>query len=216
MSYDMNISKNPDFGSKAFICPNCSAYSNQIWHEVHVVQVGYNDSYELKHSKITVCNSCHQIAFWDKEKLVHPKFNSAPPPNQDMPEVVKIDFEEARIIYKESPRGAAALLRLALEKLCKILGNEKNDLNTNIGLLVSNGLPVKLQKAFDSIRVIGNKAVHPGQIDLKDDVNTVLSLFTFINIICENQITQINLIDQFYSEKVPDSNKSAIDKRDNK
>ncbi|HLO46712.1 MAG TPA: DUF4145 domain-containing protein [Leadbetterella sp.] len=212
----MQDSKLPNYNSKAFVCPNCSAFSNQFWNEIHLVEYGYNDSTELKNSKISICNSCYEISFWKDEKLIYPTINSAPFPNKDMPEDVKIDFEEARKICYDSSRGAAALLRLAMEKLCKYLGKKNNDLNTNIALLVANGLPKKIQMALDSVRVIGNKAVHPGQIDLKDDLNTAFTLFNFINIICENQITQMNLIDKFYNDKLPETAKIAIQKRDKK
>ncbi|MCP9755702.1 DUF4145 domain-containing protein [Lacihabitans sp. CCS-44] len=211
----MKTERIPQFKLNAFDCPNCLAFSNQIWHDVilRTYQVPPEVFEEFWFAK---CNSCEDFSIWHDGKLVYPYEIIAPLPNSDMPDIVKSDFEEARRICNDSPRGAAALLRLAIEKLCKILGKENDDLNTNIGLLVANGLPLKIQKALDSIRVIGNKAVHPGQIDLKDDIKTVLSLFTFINIICENQITHMNLISEFYDEKVPESNKVAIEKRDKK
>lgn len=127
--------------------------------------------------------------------------------------MLKKTMKEARNILNLSPRGAAALLRLAIQKLCKHLGEKGKDLNTDIGNLVK-GLPEKLQKALDSVRVIGNNAVHPGQLDLTDDIETANKLFAFINIICDNQISQHKLINDFYQEKVPQSYKDAIEKRD--
>ena len=47
------------------------------------------------------------------------------------------------------------------------------------------------------LEFIGNFAVHPGQLDLRDDVDTANKLFVFINVIVENQISQPKLIDQF-------------------
>jgi hypothetical protein len=64
--------------------------------------------------------------------------------------------------------------------------------------------------------VIGNNAVHPGQIDLTDDIDTARKLFVFVNIITDNQISQPKLIGDFYTEKVPDNLKEAINKRDGK
>lgn len=46
-----------------------------------------------------------------------------------------------------------------------------------------------LQQALDSVRVIGNEAVHPGTMDLRDDVFTVLSLFGLVNFIVQKAIT---------------------------
>ena len=115
-----------------------------------------------------------------------------------------------------SPRGAAALLRLAIQKLCKYLGESGENINIDIKELVKKGLPQKLQQALDSLRVIGNNAVHPGQIDIKDDIDTAHKLFVFINVICDNQITQPKTIDEFYKTKIPENLRNAIDKRDGK
>ncbi|WP_084649789.1 DUF4145 domain-containing protein [Planktotalea frisia] len=57
-----------------------------------------------------------------------------------MPDGVKLDYEEAALIAQQSPRGAAALLRLALENLCNHLGDPSKKINTNIKDMVANGL----------------------------------------------------------------------------
>jgi hypothetical protein len=154
------------------------------------------------------------MSVWKSQKMVYPITGTSPLPNPDMPQDVKDDYEEARTIVNISTRGAAALLRLAIQKLCIHLGGKGKDLNSDIGLLVKNGLPEKLQKALDNVRVVGNNAVHPGQLDLKDDIETANKLFVFINIICDNQITQHNTISKFYDDVLPDSSKDAINKRD--
>jgi hypothetical protein len=38
-----------------------------------------------------------------------------------------------------------------------------------------------VQQSLDIVRVIGNDAVHPGQIDLTDDIETATKLFVLIN-----------------------------------
>lgn len=76
-------------------------------------------------------------------------------------------------------------------------------------------MPEKIQKALDSVRVIGNNAVHPGQIDLKDDTDTAISLFKLLNMIVEIMITQPKKVDEIYG-KLPTSAKEAIKKRDKK
>ena len=50
------------------------------------------------------------------------------------------------------------------------MGEKGKDINTDIGNLVKKGLPIKVQESLDILRVIGNEAVHPGQLDLKDDI----------------------------------------------
>lgn len=208
----------------AFNCPICGAFAKQNWAYTSKIAQRYNQnvsinfspSFYIPNGKIAECSNCGEHTFWLQDKMIFPYNSTAQLPNIDMPDDVKADYEEARSITSISPRGAAALLRLAIQKLCKHLGGTGENINADIGHLVKNGLPIKLQQALDSVRVIGNNAVHPGQIDLKDDVETANKLFAFINIICDNQITQPKQIDSFYTEKIPENLKQAIYKRDGK
>ncbi|WP_324695493.1 DUF4145 domain-containing protein [Novosphingobium sp. RL4] len=131
-----------------------------------------------------------------------------------MPVEVLEDFEEARRIHALSPRGAAALLRLVVQKLCPILGSDKKDINPAIGELVEKGIITgALQQALDSVRVIGNEAVHPGELNLKDDAVTVHSLFKLINFIIEKAITEPKAIDAIY-QSLPAGKLAGIAARD--
>ena len=114
----------------------------------------------------------------------------------------------------KSPRGAAALLRLAIQKMCKELGEAGENLNNDIASLVKKGLPPKVQQALDTVRVIGNNAVHPGQIDLRDDVEIANQLFGLLNLIAEVMITQPKHVESLYTSVVPESVRKAIKKRD--
>ncbi len=209
---------------QAFNCPYCGAYAKQNWTFGSKTKARYGQRVSINLSpedyipncKIAECSNCSQHTFWLEDKLIFPYDSTAPLPNIDMPNDVKVDYEEARSIASISPRGAAALLRLAIQKLCKHLGESGNNINSDIGSLVKKGLPVKLQQALDSVRVVGNNAVHPGQIDLKDDVEIANKLFVFINIICDNQISQPKQIDTFYQEVIPENLKQAIENRDQK
>lgn len=140
--------------------------------------------------------------------------SSAPEPNADMPESVLKLYDEAGEIYSKSPRAACALLRLAIDRLCNELGETDRDINKNISALVKKDLPVKIQKALDIVRVVGNKAVHPGQIALDvDDINTAKALFDLTNMIVENMISEPQKIDSLFTH-LPQSAKDAIEKRD--
>lgn len=131
-----------------------------------------------------------------------------------MPLEVRSDYEEAASISGISPRGAAALLRLAIQRLCTHLGGEGQNINADIGFLVQRGMSPMIQQALDVVRVVGNNAVHPGQIDA-DDPQIVGSLFELINVIVESMITVPTRIGGLYSS-LPDGARQAIEKRDAK
>lgn len=136
-------------------------------------------------------------------------------PHPDLSEDVRADYEEARDIEARSPRGATALLRLALKKLTIALGQKGKDLNENIKKLVERGLPVGVQKSLDLVRVIGNNAVHPGQIDLRDDHDTATRLFGLVNFIAEKMIAEPREIEKLYG-KLPETARDQIEARDKK
>jgi len=145
--------------------------------------------------------------------MVYPNFAGIEPANSDLIPEIQNDYQEAAEILQRSPRGAAALLRLAIQKLCVQLGEKGIDLNTDIGNLVKKGLPQKVQQSLDTLRVIGNQAVHPGQIELKDDVETASALFRLVNFIAEKLVTEPKEIEEIY-QKIPDGKKEQIAKRD--
>ena len=164
---------------------------------------------------LSQCFNCEDFSVWVHDKLVFPESRHGPPPNPDIPDNVKVDYEEASKILNLSPRGAAALLRLAIQKLCAGLGEKGENINDDIASLVKKGLSQSIQKALDSVRVIGNEAVHPGTIDLKDDSTTAAGLFRLVNIIVEQMISNQKHIDEFF-EKLPEGKRKAIEKRDGK
>jgi hypothetical protein len=117
------------------------------------------------------------------------------------------------LILDLSPRGAAALLRLGIQKLCKHLGETGENLNADIAALVKKGLDVRVQRALDVVRVIGNNAVHPGHIDLRDDRATAEKLFGLVNLIAELMISQPKHVQELY-ESLPEDARKAIERRD--
>src|SRR5262249_61457358 len=122
--------------------------------------------------------------------MIYPTPYAAPPPVTQMPWDVQADYLEARKVVGKSPRAAAALLRLALQKLMVHLGEMGNNLNDDIGNLVAKGLPERVQKALDTVRVVGNNAVHPGQLNIKDDRQTAMALLDLTNIGVETMMLQ--------------------------
>lgn len=132
-----------------------------------------------------------------------------------MPMDVRADYEEARAIVALSPRGACALLRLAVQKLGGELGESGKNIDSDIASLVNKGLDVEVQQALDSLRVIGNNAVHPGEMDLTDDTETATALFTLLNFIVEDRIAQPKKRKAIF-DKLPEGARAAIQKRNEK
>jgi hypothetical protein len=163
--------------------------------------------------RLSQCFSCKEIGVWSNDKLIFPKSEVLSTPNEDMPVDIAAAFKEAASIAEYSPRGAAALLRLCVQLLCKQLGEKGENINNDIGNLVRKGLSQKIQQALDVVRVVGNNAVHPGQIDLADDVETAHSLFSLVNVIVETMISQPKRIEDAYMQ-LPETARAAIEKRD--
>ena len=146
--------------------------------------------------------------------MIYPRSIPFPDPNEDLDDGIKKLYREAANVYQDSPRASAALLRLCLEELCKQLG-EKGNLNACIGNLVARGLDEQIQQALDYCRVIGNNAVHAGQIDVEDDPAIIPTLFHLINDITYELITKPRELKERYNNLSPGIRK-AIDDRDKK
>ncbi|MBB1578956.1 MAG: DUF4145 domain-containing protein [candidate division SR1 bacterium] len=138
-------------------------------------------------------------------------------PYLDMPDAVKELYNEAREIAGKSPRAAAALLRVALEKLTEELGETTGNLNTRIRNLQKQGLSEKVIKSLDILRITANEGgSHAGQIDLTgaDNSDVVIKLFKLLNFIVEKTITENNEIDELF-DLLPEDKKKGIENRDN-
>jgi hypothetical protein len=169
----------------------------------------YNNAENLH---ISECFNCAKISVWVHQSLVFPLERAGELPNADLPADIAHDFEEARSILNESPRGAAALLRLAVQKLCAFLGEDGKNIDADIASLVSKGLNPLVQKSLDVVRVVGNEAVHPGSLDLRDDRDTALQLLGLVNLIAEQMISHPKSVQLMYN-KLPENKLQAIDSR---
>ncbi len=145
--------------------------------------------------------------------MVVPAGTTGPLPNPDMPEDVQRDYEEARGVESRSPRAAAALLRLALQRLMPYLGKTDGGLNENIAALVREGIDADVGRAADILRVTGNNAVHPGEMNLDDDPKVVAGLFGLINLIVDDRISQPRRVNELF-QGLPEGARAQIDSRD--
>ncbi|WP_417498453.1 DUF4145 domain-containing protein [Maricaulis sp.] len=141
------------------------------------------------------CYSCEKWTLWVAHEQAWPEPSLLMEAADDMPTAVRRDFDEARAVVGSSPRAAAALLRVAIERLCNEINNSNDTINDGIAKLVRSGLDERIQRALDIVRVTGNAAVHPGQIDMADDREAAITLFKLVNLVVERLITQPHEID---------------------
>ena len=207
----------PAKGLDAFNCANCHVYCRQAWFYLQGSSRadGFGQQFQDSEFLVSQCDRCHYPTIWLGEQMIFPNSGGAEPPNPDLPADIKSDYEEARSILAASPRGSAALLRLAIQKLCSHLGQPGKNINADIAALVAKGLPPRVQEALDSVRVIGNEAVHPGTLDLRDNRAVAGALFKLVNFIATKLITEPNEISSIYGS-LPSDKLDAIAKRDGK
>jgi hypothetical protein len=174
--------KPPAHNEKAFNCPHCEAYAAIHWAPVTWTAAD-NTVRGMANLQLAMCTNCGKYSLWVDEVMVYPDQVTVPSPNADLEDDIQQDYLEAARILDRSPRGAVALLRLAIQKLCRQLGQPGRNINDDIAALVKAGeIPQRVQQALDIVRVVGNNAVHPGQIDLRDDRDTALRLFQLVTL----------------------------------
>ena len=215
----------PEFEKEGFHCPTCDVYAQQHWSDIR-----YYDTYNRAHLLIqendetkrvekyrtATCSHCKKFSFWFGEKLIHPSQITAPRAHDDMPEPVSEYYNEAREVSPFSPRAAAALLRIAIKKLCEWLGEDEPNLNRAIGKLRQKGLPQDLIDSLDIVRIVGNEGgAHEGQIDLSgaDNKDIVDKLFRLVNFIVEKTVTDRKIIEDLFSS-LPEDKKRGVEQRD--
>lgn len=222
----------PNHAKGQFHCPHCGVYSKQRWSHLCAVGDIYSRrsmntspqksnifgltlaNYNLNECwTLSLCEHCHEEIIWLGMEIVYPKLILVEKPNEDLNIDIQEDYMEAAKVLSNSPRSAAAILRLALQKLCKQLGEKGKNINDDIGEMVKKGLNPTIQKSLDALRITGNNAVHPGELDLTEDKERVIKLFALINFIAEKMITEPKEICSFYDD-LPVDAKQAVEKRD--
>jgi hypothetical protein len=202
----------PEHHKTHFHCIHCGVYSVQSWHQFY-----YNlSSGPMRANKLLdfcVCEHCDEWSVWYDGRMIVPSEAPVPPAHVDIPQECVTDYNEARSIVAISPKAASALLRLAVQKLMISLGEKGKNINDDIGNLVKKGLPIQVQQALDFCRVIGNNAVHPGEIEINDTSEIAHNLFSMINFIIEDRISRPKHIQHLY-EQLPEGARNAIKKRD--
>lgn len=214
----------PQISLSAFHCPLCGTYAHVIWNQFHI----HGRSRPYTEAE---CSRCNQSSMWlieetkknddgyivpSRGKMLIPDTGIAPLPELDMPSDVKVDYEEAARISAKSPRGAAALLRLGLQKLCLHLGKDGDNINKDIRSLAEDQvLPPMVIKVADTVRITGNNAVHPGEMSDEDFDYVSSKLFDLLNFIVKKAITEPKELEELY-KKVPEKPRASAEKEDAK
>ena len=207
----------PEKDKYIYTCPHCNTLS-QMQRDTHYFDNDIEvENYGMRiiYNELTIhrCQCCGKKILWIDDTYIYPDIVSEEA-NPDMPNSVKQLYNEAALISNKSPRAACALLRLSVDTLCHELGETDRDINKNIGALVKKGLPQTVQQALDVVRVVGNKAVHPGQITFDvDDYATATMLMHLLNMIVTRMISEPNEINCLY-QGLPESVKKSIENRD--
>ena len=188
----------------------CNAYANQGWFDLLYQDGGY---YRNTAFKASYCRHCKEFAYWYGDRMIVPASAPVEVAHPDLPHDLTADYSEAREIVGRSPRSAAALMRLVVQKLMPLLGQSGKNLNEDIGNLVAQGLPSTIQQALDICRVVGNNAVHPGEIDLTDTPEIAHQLFAMVNFIVEDRISRPKQVAELYA-RLPAGARDAVAKRD--
>ncbi|WP_409293529.1 DUF4145 domain-containing protein [Pseudomonas sp. KCJK9058] len=203
----------PALGLEAFNCPKCGAFAHMKWSDL-----SFYGTMNRTGLRSASCAKCSKESIWLVEagRMILPSRGTAPLPVPDMPADVRKDYEEAADIFSRSPRAAAALLRLGLQKLCVHLGEKGEKIDVDIRELArKNVLPQLLIKVADTVRITGNNAVHPGEM-AAEDVDLVASkMFLMLNLIVSKGITEPKELAALYN-MVPEGARTAAEEKDAK
>lgn len=210
--------------TSSLLCANCKTIAQQLskslFYSCEHEDPPLPGHYERYAAKLTICLNCNEETIWYKDKIIFPLGgNDIDVPNTELPSEIQYDYNEAASIVDTSPRGAIALLRLCIEKLCNhVLNIDSEDeikkgINSAIDELVTRQLiSDEIQKSLDIVRVTGNEAVHLGTMNLKDSVMTAKSLFVLVNDCSHHMISRCKSIEEHYLT-LPEHKRKDIDDR---
>jgi transcription elongation factor Elf1 len=195
----------PKFAEDAFNCPHCGAFSKMNWS--HVVSEINRQLHRAS------CDRCNKYSLWLNREYIYPAIVQVDSANSDLPKDLQNLYNEAALILLHSPRASSALLRLVIDRLTIYLQANGKDLNARIADLVQRGLRPTVQQSLDVVRVVGNNAVHPGEIYFDDGAEIASVLFKLVNLVAQQMITDPKEAQELF-DSLPQGAKDAIEKRD--
>lgn len=170
------------------------------------------------------CNNCGYISIRHEDGV---QFHPIEPHGKDLdakiPETIRKDFNEARLIAKDSPRCGNVLLRTCLEGLCNWIAEEfleydkkadypKEKLNRKIEYLNKHTHFVsdRLLKKMNIIKEYGNDIHAHQKIDYSDTIESFNAMLRFIESICDKILLELKDIEVMneYHQKISQKTKT--------
>jgi hypothetical protein len=173
-----------------FVCPHCGVDAQQTWQDADFPARGTGEV--DKALMRAQCVLCGGRSYWVSGEMVWPHPAVGLPPPDDLPEDLRSLHNEARAVAAISPRSAAALLRLLVDRLIASLGTPDGTLSERVDWLAAEGhLPTQVVEGLTACRVVGPASLRPGEIDpdAEDDPGVVLFLCRLVDTIVDTTIT---------------------------
>jgi hypothetical protein len=133
---------------------------------------------------ISNCHSCNGFSLWVGGLLVFPTRIDK------TPELVEEDLDEAAAILNKFPRGAAALMRVCIQKLVPLLEDNGKGLNQRVSSLVRKGLEMEIQQAMDVLQVLRSDSTQLNPLESQSDRETALRFLDSLKEILERRMSQ--------------------------
>jgi hypothetical protein len=155
---------------------------------------------DVQNVSISYCFNCNEMCLWVCDQLVWPKRAGDPEPKLHASPEIRCDDEVASKPLEASPRGAAALLRLATDKVCKELGEWEQGPKPEIAPPLQEEIDARVQKVLDAMRIIESDATPPDQTSVGHDRATAETLSGLVNLMCEKMIMEPRHLQAVYTK----------------
>ncbi|HEY7317728.1 MAG TPA: DUF4145 domain-containing protein [Candidatus Binatia bacterium] len=157
-------------------------------------------SRDVQNVSISYCFNCNDMCLWVYDKLVWPRSASDPEPKLHASPAIQRNDEGGSQTLDASPRGATALLRLAIEKVCKELGEAGERTKDVLESFVQEDVDARVQKVLEAMRIIESNAVPPAQIGVGDNRAIGETLSGLVYLICEKMIIEPKHLQAMYTK----------------
>lgn len=172
----------------ARVCPNCKvkAAFRRLWDwpPIDATDVAVVDALDM-------CSSCGYVAYFKTDRLgqkvtdQYPK--NVPQAPQEIPEKIRIAFQEALLCYGAGgPNGSLLMCRRALQEVMNDKQAKKGDLPVQLNDLVARGVIIpRLKDWADQARIGGRIAAHGGGGDEWGDPDKIWGTMEDAQIVIE-------------------------------